>query len=58
MATVAKKLDLKIGDLVEIEGRRYRVVSNGHGGVTFTPAPAPTQPIRAADDETPPATSD
>jgi hypothetical protein len=38
MAVAAKKLDVKIGDLVEIEGRRYDVVSDKEGGVTLEPA--------------------
>ena len=33
MAVTAKKLNVKIGDLVEIEGRKYDVVSDQHGGV-------------------------
>lgn len=38
MALTAKKLDVKIGDLVEIEGRKYDVVSDKQGGVTLEPA--------------------
>lgn len=38
MAVAAKKLDVKIGDLVEIEGRRYDVVSDKQGGVHLEPA--------------------
>lgn len=38
MAVAAKKLDVKIGDLVEIEGRNYDVVSDKHGGVALEPA--------------------
>ena len=38
MAVLAKKLDIKIGDLVEIEGRKYDVVSDKQGGVTLEPA--------------------
>lgn len=38
MAIAAKKLDVKIGDVVEIEGRRYDVVSDKHGGVALEPA--------------------
>ena len=33
----AKKLDVKIGDLVEIAGRKYDVVSDKHGGVALEP---------------------
>ncbi|OAI39318.1 hypothetical protein AYO39_00545 [Actinobacteria bacterium SCGC AG-212-D09] len=38
MAVTAKKLDVKIGDVVEIDGREYDVVSDNHGGVTLEPA--------------------
>ena len=38
MAVTAKKLDVKIGDLVEIAGRKYDVVSDKHGGVALEPA--------------------
>jgi hypothetical protein len=38
MASEVKKLDVKIGDLVEIEGRRYDVVSDKAGGVALEPA--------------------
>jgi hypothetical protein len=38
MAITAKKLDVSIGDVVEIDGRRYDVVSDKEGGVTLEPA--------------------
>jgi len=38
MAVTAKKLNVKIGDLVEIVGRKYDVVSDKHGGVALEPA--------------------
>lgn len=38
MAVAAKKLEVKIGDLVEIDGRRYDVVSDKAGGLTLEPA--------------------
>ena len=38
MAVIAKKLDVKIGDVVEINGRKYDVVSDKHGGVALEPA--------------------
>jgi hypothetical protein len=38
MAVTAKKLDVHIGDVVEIEGRRYDVVSDKEGGVALEPA--------------------
>ena len=38
MALAAKKLDVHVGDLVEIDGRPYDGVSDKHGGVTLEPA--------------------
>ena len=38
MAIAAKKLDVRIGDLVEIEGRKYDVVSDKQGGVALEAA--------------------
>ena len=38
MAVAVKTLDLEIGDLVDIAGRRYDVVSDRVGGVTLEPA--------------------
>lgn len=38
MAVAAKKLDVQIGDLVEIDRRRYDVVSDKAGGVALEPA--------------------
>jgi hypothetical protein len=38
MAVAAKKLDVHQGDVVEIEGRRYDVVSDRQGGLTLEPA--------------------
>jgi len=35
MAVDVKKLDLRIGDVVEIDGRRYDVVSDRHGVVAL-----------------------
>lgn len=32
-----KRLDLTIGELVEVDGRRYEVVPDGEGGVTIEP---------------------
>lgn len=42
MATVVKKLDLHVGELVEIEGRRYEVVPEKDGpGLTLEPPITP-----------------
>ena len=38
MAVGVKKLDVGIGDVVEIDGRRYDVVADKHGGVALEPA--------------------
>jgi hypothetical protein len=38
MAVEAKKLDVKLGDVVGIDGRRYDVVPDGAGDVTLEPA--------------------
>lgn len=35
MATAVKKLDLEIGELVEVGGRRYEVVPDREGGLTL-----------------------
>lgn len=43
MAVSARKLDLVVGELVEIDGRRYEVVADRSGGITLEP------PITAAD---------
>jgi hypothetical protein len=38
MAVTVKQLDVSIGDLVEIDGRQYDVVSDKAGGVALEPA--------------------
>jgi hypothetical protein len=38
MAVAVKKLDVQLGDLVEIGGRRYDVVPDRQGGVALEPA--------------------
>lgn len=38
MAVEVEKLDLETGDVVEIGGRRYDVVSEKVGGMTLEPA--------------------
>lgn len=37
MATAVKKIDLTIGEIVEVGGRRYEVVSDRQGGLTLEP---------------------
>ena len=38
MAVEVKKLDVRSGDVVEIDGRRYDVVPDKQGGLTLEPA--------------------
>lgn len=37
VATAVKRLDLRVGELVEVAGRRYEVVPDREGGVTIEP---------------------
>jgi hypothetical protein len=47
MATAVKKLDLTVGESVEIAGRRYEVVPDGEGGVTIEPLITPMAELDA-----------
>ncbi|MBA3865232.1 MAG: hypothetical protein H0X42_02610 [Solirubrobacterales bacterium] len=47
MATAVKKLDLRVGGLVEIDGRRYEVVTDGKGGLTIEPPITPVSELDA-----------
>lgn len=38
MSVTPKKLDVHVGDLVEIDGRRYEIVPDKQGGLTLEPA--------------------
>ncbi len=60
MAAVVKRLDLTVGELVEVAGRRYEVVPDREGGVTIEPpvisaaelhARRGTRPVSAEDFE-------
>lgn len=60
MATRIRRLDIVVGELVEIDGRRYEVVPDRMGGVTLEPPITPmaeidaeqgTQPASAEDFE-------
>jgi hypothetical protein len=60
MATAVKKLDLEIGELVEVGDRRYEVVPDREGGLTLEPPITPiaeldakrgTRPVSAEDFE-------
>ena len=37
VAVAPKKLDVHVGDLVEIDGRRYEIVPDKQGGLTLEP---------------------
>jgi hypothetical protein len=47
MATAVKKLDLKVGEFVEVDGRRHEVVSDRQGGLTLEPPIAPVSELHA-----------
>jgi hypothetical protein len=47
MATAAKRLDVTVGELVEIAGRRYEVVPDREGGVTIEPPITPATELHA-----------
>ena len=47
MAVAARKLDLAVGELVEIDGRRYEVVPDHAGGVTLEPPITPAAELHA-----------
>jgi hypothetical protein len=47
MATAVKKLDLAVGELVEIGGRRYEVVPAKTGGLTLEPPITPMAELHA-----------
>jgi len=41
MASAIRKLDIVVGEIVEIDGRRYEVVPDRMGGVTIEPPITP-----------------
>lgn len=47
MATAIKKLDLEIGEIVEVGGRRYEVVPDRAGGLTLEPPITPKAELHA-----------
>ncbi len=47
MATAVKRLDLELGEIVEIDGRRYEVVPDREGGVTIEPPITPVAELDA-----------
>jgi hypothetical protein len=58
MATAVKKLDLTVGESVEIAGRRYEVVPDGVGGVTIEPFITPMAELDAQWDTKPASAED
>lgn len=42
-----KKLDLEIGEIVEVGGRRYEVVPDRQGGLTLEPPITPISELYA-----------
>lgn len=56
MAIAVKKLDLRVGDIVEVGDRRYDVVSDHEGGVALEPAITVTSADLHAKHGTRPAT--
>jgi hypothetical protein len=47
MATAVKKLDLELGELIEVAGRRYEVVPDREGGLILEQAIAPVSELHA-----------
>jgi hypothetical protein len=47
MATAVKKLNLEVGELVEVGGRRYEVVPDRQGGLTLEPPITPVAELYA-----------
>jgi hypothetical protein len=47
MATVVKRLDLTVGEIVEVAGRRYEVVPDREGSVTIEPSITPATELHA-----------
>lgn len=47
MATAVKRLGLAVGELVEIDGRRYEVVPSKTGGLTLEPPMTPMAELHA-----------
>jgi hypothetical protein len=49
---------LVVGELVEIDGRRYEVVPDRHGGVTIEPPITPADELHAQRGTTPASAED
>lgn len=46
MATAVRKVELSVGEKIEIDGRRYEVVPDGEGGLTIE---SPITPVSELD---------
>lgn len=55
MATAVKKLDLAVGEVVEIDGRHYEVVPDREGGVTIEPPITRLPSLTRSGERNPPA---
>jgi hypothetical protein len=47
MATAVRKLDLAVGELIEVAGRRYEVVPDRQGDLILEPAIIPMAELHA-----------
>ena len=58
MATAVQKLEVEIGQLVEVGGHRFEVVSDGEGGMTLEGAITPVSELDAERDWEPASEED
>ncbi len=47
MATAVKKLDLEVGEVIEVAGRRYEAVPDREGSLILEPAITPVSELYA-----------
>jgi hypothetical protein len=58
MATVVKKLNLEIGEIIEVAGRRYEAVPDRDGNLVLEPAITPVSELHAKRGTKPASTED
>jgi hypothetical protein len=58
MVTAVKRLDLTVGELVEVAGRRYEVVPDREGGVTIEPSITPVAELHSQRETRPASAED
>ncbi len=58
MATAVKKLDLEVGELIEVAGRRYEVVPDREGSLILEPAITPVSELHSKRGTKPASTED